>query len=46
VKLMQEEYEAPELTPIGQADEVVMGSNGDGLDLPHEFGWDFEFEPD
>jgi len=43
---MQEEYEAPELTPIGEADEVVMGASGDGLDLPHEFAADFEFEQD
>jgi len=43
---MQEECEAPELTLIGQADEVIMGLGGSGLDLPHEFGWDFEFEQD
>jgi len=43
---MQEEYEAPELTLIGQADEVVMGASGSGLDLPFENGWDFEFEQD
>ena len=43
---MQEEYEAPELTLIGQADEVVMGANGSGFDLAHEFGWDFEYEQD
>ena len=43
---MQEEYEAPELTLIGQADEVVMGSSGAGFDLPYENAWDFEFEQD
>jgi len=43
---MQEEYEAPELTLIGQADEVVMGTTTGGDDLPKFFGWDFEFEPD
>ena len=43
---MQEEYEAPELTLIGQADDVVMGSGSGGDDLPKYFGWDFEFEQD
>ena len=43
---MQEEYEAPELTLIGQADEVVMGSGIGGDDLPKQFGADFEFEQD
>jgi len=43
---MQEEYEAPELTLIGQADEVVMGSSWGGDDVPNQFGWDFEFEQD
>jgi len=43
---MQNNYEAPELTLIGEANEVVMGLNGDGVDFPHEFGADFEFEQD
>ena len=43
---MQEEYEAPELTLIGEADEVVMGTGNGGDDLPKYFGWDFEFEQD
>jgi hypothetical protein len=43
---MQEEYETPELTLIGRADEVVLGLSGDGLDFPHEFAADFEFEQD
>jgi hypothetical protein len=43
---MQEEYEAPELIQIGQADEVVMGTGTGGDDLPRFFGWDFEFEED
>ena len=43
---MQEEYEAPELTLIGQANELVMGGGTGGDDLPKLFGWDFEFEPD
>ena len=43
---MQEEYEAPELTLIGQADEVVMGSIFTGDDLPCIAAIDFEFEQD
>ena len=43
---MHEEYEAPELTVIGQADEVVMGTGTGGDDFPKQFGWDFEFEQD
>jgi hypothetical protein len=43
---MDKEYEVPELTLIGEADEVVMGLSGSGLDMPHEFGLDFEFEED
>jgi hypothetical protein len=43
---MQNNYEAPELTLIGVANEVVLGLSGDGLDYPHEFGMDFEFEQD
>ena len=43
---MQNNYEAPELTLIGEANEVVLGLNGAGLDLAHEFGMDFEFEHD
>jgi len=43
---MQKRYEAPELTLIGQADEVVMGSTNGGVDLPNESAPDFEFEHD
>jgi hypothetical protein len=43
---MQNNYEAPELTLIGEANEVVMGALGDGVDFPHEFSMDFEFEQD
>ena len=39
-------YEAPELTLIGHAGEVVMGSSIGGNDLPLGFGLDFEFEQD
>jgi hypothetical protein len=47
VNRMQKSYEAPELTLIGRADEVVWGlfpggSDGDGTNAT----WDFEFEPD
>ncbi|HEY6766668.1 MAG TPA: hypothetical protein VI386_18055 [Candidatus Sulfotelmatobacter sp.] len=43
---MQKQYEAPELTLIGQADEIVMGTQSGGVDLPNESEWDFEFEQD
>jgi len=43
---MQKKYEAPELTLIGQADEVVMGSGGSGFDAPFKSAMDFEFEQD
>jgi hypothetical protein len=43
---MQKQYEAPELTLIGQAEEVVLGLGGIAGDLGME-GWaDFEFEQD
>ena len=43
---MQNNYEAPELTFIGEANEVVMGSGIGGDDFPKQFGVDFEFEQD
>ena len=43
---MQKKYEAPELTLIGQADEVVMGIGGPGNDMPLQSAPDFEFEQD
>ena len=43
---MQNNYEAPELTLVGEADEVVMGMGGNGLDFPYQAAWDFEFEQD
>jgi hypothetical protein len=43
---MQKLYEAPELSLIGQADEVIMGSGTPGIDLPHQGAPDFEFEQD
>ena len=38
---MEKKYEAPKLTLIGQADEVVMGDAGVGMDLPHQTAPDF-----
>lgn len=43
---MQKNYETPELTLIGRANDVVMGSSGSGLDCPHQTAPDFEFEQD
>ena len=43
---MQRQYEAPELTLIGQADEVVLGVGPTGDDLPGISAADFEFEQD
>jgi len=39
-------YEAPELTLIGHAGEVVMGTNINGDDYPFKTASDFEFEQD
>ncbi|HKV36370.1 MAG TPA: hypothetical protein VJP89_18670 [Pyrinomonadaceae bacterium] len=43
---MQNTYEAPELTLVGEANEVVMGTTIGGDDFPKQFGIDFEFEQD
>jgi len=43
---MQKNYEAPELTLIGQASEVVMGLGSWGDDAPQLSAPDFEFEQD
>lgn len=43
---MEKNYQAPELTLIGEADEVVMGSGIGGVDYPHLAAPDFEFEED
>jgi hypothetical protein len=43
---MKNNYEAPELTLCGEANEVVMGGGGSGVDLPYENAWDFEFQQD
>ncbi len=43
---MQHTYEAPELTLVGEANEVVLGLGIGGNDFPHETGADFEFAQD
>lgn len=43
---MQNKFEAPELTMIGKAENVVMGSNFGGDDVPQMLAPDFEFEQD
>jgi hypothetical protein len=43
---MQKQYEAPELTLIGRADEMVLGIGGATGDLGMLAGLDFEFEQD
>ena len=43
---MQNKFEAPELTLVGQANDVVMGTTFSGNDYPLNFGVDFEFEQD
>jgi len=43
---MRKTYEAPELTLVGTASEVVMGAGIGGFDAPHLGASDFEFEED
>lgn len=43
---MHKEYEAPELTLIGDVEEVVMGFGTGGDDFPKQIAADFEFEED
>lgn len=43
---MQNEYETPELTLIGQVEEIVMGAGIGGDDIPNQLAPDFEFEHD
>ena len=43
---MQNQYETPELTLLGEAAELVMGSGLGGNDFPKQFPTDFEFEHD
>jgi hypothetical protein len=46
VSVMHKKYEAPELTVIGEANEVVMGLGIGGDDFPQQLAIDFEFERD
>jgi len=43
---METRYEAPELTVIGEAEEVVMGVLVNGDDYPFRSAPDFEFAQD
>jgi hypothetical protein len=44
---MQTKYEAPELTFIGETDDVVMGTGSGGFDgIGEQSAPDFEFEQD
>jgi hypothetical protein len=43
---MRKEYEVPELTLTGKANDVVMGSSLGSDDFPNESAPDFEFEQD
>jgi hypothetical protein len=43
---MEKTYEIPELTFIGQAEEVVMGSIPFGIDSGNDTAPDFDFEQD
>ena len=43
---MQNQYETPELTLLGEAADVVMGSGIGGDDFPKLLAPDFEFEHD
>jgi hypothetical protein len=43
---MWNQYETPELTLLGEAADVVMGSGIGGNDFPKQFATDFEFERD
>jgi hypothetical protein len=43
---MKKSYEAPELSLIGQANDIIMGSGCNGVDMPQQAAPDFEFESD
>lgn len=43
---MQNQYEAPELTLMGDAEQFVMGASWGGDDAPNQIAPDFEFEQD
>jgi hypothetical protein len=46
VNRMQKKYEAPALTLIGTANDIVMGSGMGSLDATLQAAPDFEFEND
>jgi hypothetical protein len=46
VNEMENKYEAPELTLVGSAAEIVMGLGAGGSDLGMQAAPDFEFEQD
>lgn len=43
---MQKNYEAPKVTLIGKANQVVLGSGSSGADNFQQMAPDFEFEHD
>jgi hypothetical protein len=43
---MQNQFEAPALTLIGEAEQVVLGISDDGIDMGLDTAPDFEFELD
>jgi len=43
---MQNQFEAPELALIGEAEDVVLGLMGNGSDNNGQCAYEFEFEED
>jgi len=43
---MENIYEAPALTLIGEANNIILGFSSGGDDLPNQLAFDFEFEQD
>ena len=43
---MKKNYEAPVLTEVGPAEEVILGTQDCGDDLGLDTEWEFEFEQD
>ena len=43
---MENKYDAPELTLIGEADLIIMGAGGGVDDFMQQAAPDFEFEQD
>jgi hypothetical protein len=44
--MQRKSYEVPELTLIGQANDIVMGAPFGSDDMPNQGAPDFEFEQD